>query len=148
VCDLGCTPKVGLWGRQAVPPAKRFVDRGREPSARQAERSGKRGGLGGGSPPAKRFVARGSELSPKQAECSEKRGFGGGSPHLRLKNPGSGHQLLIDRCAVCRQVQRPQITCCPVNVLRSRPCGFGQDFGLSECYDFAYSTIHFMKLST
>jgi hypothetical protein len=46
--------KAGLWGRQP-PPAKCFVARGSEPSARQAERSGKRGG-GGGSPHLLRVV--------------------------------------------------------------------------------------------
>jgi hypothetical protein len=54
-----------MWGRQP-PPAKRFVPRGSEPSARQAERVTERSGM---------------------------RGCGGGSPHLRLRNPEGGLQI-------------------------------------------------------
>jgi hypothetical protein len=74
---------------------KRFVARGSEPSARQAEHSGKRG-CGSGSPHLrlkilnKRFVARGSKPSARQAERSGKRGCRGGSFHLRLKKPEGG----------------------------------------------------------
>jgi hypothetical protein len=57
---------------------KCFVARGSEPSARQAERSGKRG-YGGGSP---HLRSVGSEPLARRTERSGKRGCGGGSPHL------------------------------------------------------------------
>jgi hypothetical protein len=71
-------------------PAKRFVARDSEPSARQAERNAK-WGCGGDNPHLPSiFVARGSEPSARQAERSGNRECGGGSSHLRLKNPECG----------------------------------------------------------
>jgi len=99
---------------------RRFASRGSVSSARQAERSRKRGagaaaptchvlrfprqrtaceasraqrkagGWGRQPLPAKRFVARGIEPPVRQAERSGKRGFKGGSPHLQLKNSEGG----------------------------------------------------------
>ena len=93
-------------------PVYRFVARGNKPSARQGERSGKRGcgggsphlpcaslpavvnrlqdkpsaaesgGVGAAAPSGKHFVARGSEPHARQAERRGKGGFGGGSLHL------------------------------------------------------------------
>jgi hypothetical protein len=67
----------GAGALRQLPPAKRFVARRSGPSARQAERSEKRG-CGRQPLPAKRFVARRSEPSARQ------------SPHLRRKNPEGG----------------------------------------------------------
>jgi hypothetical protein len=72
--------EAGVWGRQLL-STKRFVARGCKPSARQAERSEKRG-CGRQPPPAKRFVARYCEPSARQAERSGYLGCGRGSPHL------------------------------------------------------------------
>jgi hypothetical protein len=67
-------------GRQS-PPAKRFVARGCELSARQAERSGKRG-CGGGSPhlPSALLPAVASRLQDKPSAAES--GVSGRKPHL------------------------------------------------------------------
>jgi hypothetical protein len=70
-----------VWEQQP-PPTNRFITRGSGLSARQAERSGKRGTWGLQPPPAKRLVARESEPSARQAERSVKRRCGDGSPRL------------------------------------------------------------------